>query len=100
MKLKEWGLMRNKGRRVRAERTRASDSGREHDSQEPSASSTTADPMSVEPEPLGNRGEINRLDVVSGTELAIAESTFMGLLNQTIKYVLEAYLCPSKTDPT
>ena len=100
MKLKEWGLMRNKGRKARAERTRASNSGREHDNQEPGALPATVEPISIESEYSKHIGETDGLDIVGSSELTIAESTFMGLLNQTIKYVLEAYLRSIRTDPT
>lgn len=98
MKLKEWGLMRNKDRRARAERTRASSSRRKPNSQESRAPSATVEPMSIEPEPLENRQETSGLEIAGNSELAITGSNFMGLLNQTIKYVFEAYLCFPRTD--
>lgn len=87
MKLKEWGLMRQKYRRPRPDHSRANSSGRERDDEEQRASSATAEPMSIEPESLEHRTKTGGWQVVSSSELATAEPTFMGLLSQETKYV-------------
>ncbi|KAF1354320.1 ankyrin [Lizonia empirigonia] len=82
MKLKEWGLMRQKYRRPRPDQSRANSSGREKDDDEHRASSATAGPMSIEPESLEQRTKSGCWQVVSSSKLATAEPTLMGLLSQ------------------
>jgi hypothetical protein len=89
MKLKEWGLMRHKGRRARAEREATSRSTRGEDDRERRASSGTAEPMSVESESLEHRTKTGGWQVVGPSELANAEPTFMGMLSQPAKYVIQ-----------
>ena len=94
MKLKEWGLMRHRGRKARVDRSQTGRSGHERIGEEPRATSATAEPMSTEPESLKHRTKTGGWQVVSSSELASAEPTFMGLLNQNTKYVsLKAALC-------
>ncbi|KAF2629473.1 ankyrin [Macroventuria anomochaeta] len=83
MKLKEWGLMRQKGRKARLERNRAGSSGCERDNEEPRAPSATAEPMSIDSESLEHRTKTGGWQVVSSVGLTVAEPTFMGLLSQT-----------------
>lgn len=88
MKLKEWGIMRHKGRKTRLNPRKASSSGHGDSVQERRALSGTAEPTSIEPESLEHREKTGIWQTVESAELANAEPTFMGLLNQTTKYVM------------
>ncbi|KAL1655788.1 hypothetical protein SLS61_001812 [Didymella pomorum] len=81
MKLKEWGLMRHKGRRARPGHTRATSSAR--DDEQTSTASAPADPMVIDANSLEHRTKTGGWQVVSKDELTNAEPTFMGMLSQT-----------------
>lgn len=89
MKLKEWGLMRHKGRKVRPERNRGNGSG--YDDEQPRTPSATAEPMVIHSESLEHRTETAGWHVVSNGELSNAEPNFMGM-GQTPKYVVHTIL--------
>lgn len=86
MKLKEWGLMRHRGRKSRPGHPQVSTPRRERNDEEPRTLSATAESMSMEPESLEHRTETGEWQVVTGSKLATAESTLMGLLNQDTTY--------------
>ena len=78
MKLKEWGFMRHKPRRTAPKRNDDHD----EEEQDERDSSATVEPMSVEPTPTALCQKQGGWQVLSDTELAEAEPTFMGLLHQ------------------
>jgi hypothetical protein len=83
MKLKEWGLMRHKGRKVQAEMNRADSIEREpSDDNQSKISSAT---VSVDPDSLEHRTRTGGWQVVSSRELEDAQPTFMGMLSQMPK---------------
>lgn len=86
MKLKEWGLMRHKGRKVRPGRNRGNSSG--YDDEQPRTPSATAEPIVIHSESLEHCTKAGGWQVVSNGELSNAEPTFMGMLSQTPKYVV------------
>ena len=88
MRLKEWGLMRHKGRKRTTDRTETrerSGSSREESAQCDQDSSATAEAMSIDTicsDPCkDNRG----WQVVDNAD-AVAEPTFMGLLSRVREY--------------
>lgn len=93
MKLKEWGLMRHKGRKARLEQRRGNSSGRNDEG--PRGPSATAEPMPVDSGSLEHYTEPRGSRVVSSGELTIAEPTFMG----TPRYVFRAISHMARTDP-
>jgi hypothetical protein len=82
MKLKEWGLMRHKGRKVQAEMNRADSIEQEPSDDQSKISSATA---SVDPDSLEHRTRTGGWQVVSSRELEDAAPTFTGMLSQTPK---------------
>lgn len=85
MKLKEWGLMRHKGRKARPQTDRTNSIEREISNDQSENSPGSAGPMSVDPESLEHRTRTGGWQVVSNRELQNAQPTFMGMLNQTPK---------------
>jgi hypothetical protein len=97
MKLKEWGLMRHRGRKSRPDRLQISTLVRQRNDEEPRTSSATAEPMSIESESLEHRTKTGEWQAVAGSMLETAESNLMGLLNQNTKYG-SPDICISQTD--
>lgn len=82
MKLKEWGLMRHKGRKVQNEINRADSIEQEPGDVQSKTSSATA---SVDPDSLEHRTRTGGWQVVSSRELEDSQPTFMGMLSQAPK---------------
>ena len=82
MKLKEWGLMRHKGRKVQAEMNRADSIEQEPSDDQSKISSATA---SVDPDSLEHRTRTGGWQVASSRELEDTPPTFMGMLSQAPK---------------
>lgn len=82
MKLKEWGLMRHKGRKLRNEMNRADSIERDPSDEQSKISSATA---SVDPDSLEHRTRTGEWQVVSDQELQHAQPSFMGMLSQAPK---------------
>ncbi|KAF3041033.1 hypothetical protein E8E11_004224 [Didymella keratinophila] len=80
MKLKEWGLMRHKGRRARPGHTRGTSSAR--DDEQTGTPSAPAEPMVIDSGSLEHRTKTGGWQVVSSNELTDAEPTFMSMLSQ------------------
>jgi hypothetical protein len=90
MKLKEWGFMRHKPRKMNTKRNNSeatSRSSREQEDEDERDSSTTIErmsiePLSIEPPSVESCAKRGGWQIVPEADLMNAEPTFMGLLHQ------------------
>ncbi|KAH6625832.1 hypothetical protein C7974DRAFT_208269 [Boeremia exigua] len=92
MKLKEWGLMRHKGRKPRLDHKSDSNLGRGRDIGDEESPALSAEPMSVDTESVTHRTNPGEWQAMSSAGLTYTQPPFTGSATQTPTYVSGANL--------